>query len=378
MQDQKVIGIVGGGQLAKNLTYAALPLGFKVVVVEPEKSCVAKQAGAECIDASVYDAEALLELGRRCDYITIEIEHLKTDTLEEISKKGLAQVYPAAQTIRLIQDKFAQKEFFARHALPLGKFQKINAKQDISDLLKYYGSPLMLKTCFGAYNGLGNVLIKNSVDADTAWKKFSGVKLYAEKFIPFSTELAVMAARDVRGNVALHPIVETVHKRNICHETIAPARISDDIKKQVFQIANKVLSALEDVGIFGIEMFVTEDGEVLLNEVAPRVHNSGHYSLDACTISQFEQHIRAITGLPLGNPELLKPAVVMVNILGERNGPTYLTGVDQALKQTGVAVHIYGKSPTKIDRKMGHLNAWGEKIDDTLAAARKARKHINI
>lgn len=378
MQDQKVIGIIGGGQLAKNLTLAAVPLGFKVIALEPVKTNIAGQAGAEQIDGNLYDKKAIRKLIKRSDYVTAEIEHLDTKTLAKAAEKGKVKIRPAAQTIELIQDKYKQKCFFKEKNIPLGPFELISSKEDAANMLKKYNSPIMLKTRFGAYNGLGNALVKDSEDLDKAWKKLGAAKLYAEQFIPFSKELAVMAARDVKGKIVLHPIVETIHKRNICQETFAPASIDKTVQKSVESLAHKLLKALDDVGIFGIEMFLTKDNNVLLNEVAPRVHNSGHYTLDACLVSQFEQHIRAITGLPLGSTDLVAPAAVMVNILGERNGPTRIKGLDKALKVSKTAVHIYGKSPTKVDRKLGHINSLGKSVRQARRRARKARKLIDI
>lgn len=378
MEDQKVIGIVGGGQLAKNLTLDALPLGFKVIALEPLATNVAMQAGAEHIDSNLYDKNSLLELGEKSDYVTIEIEHLETKALKLIAKSGHASVFPSAATIELIQDKLAQKKFLANKKIAVAPFAEISSKKDALDFLHKCNSPIMVKTRFGAYNGLGNMLVRNEKELDHAWKKFAGTQLYAEKIISFSKELAVMAARDVQGNVVLHPITETIHKRNICQETLTPAAINDKIKQKAEKVARKTVATFHDVGIFGIEMFLTQEDEILINEVAPRVHNSGHYTLNGCLVSQFEQHIRAITGLPLGSTDLLAPACVMVNILGERNGPTRLKGLDKALAVPGVAVHIYGKSPTKVDRKMGHINAIGSTIKQARDRARKARKLINI
>lgn len=377
MKEGKTIGIVGGGQLGRMLTLAALPLGFDVVVVDPSENSPASQAGAKEITANLYDAVALKQLARVSDYITIEIEHLDVDILEEIEKLG-TPVNPSPAIVRIIQDKFKQKEFFAAAGIPVAPFVKIDSKADAKKALKEFGGKMLLKTRLGAYDGRGNMVIQAVKDIDTAFKKFGDSPLYAEKFVPFVKELAVMVSRGMNGEVALYPVVETIHQRNICVEVLAPADISPAIQKKALAVANAVGTHLKGAGMFGIEMFLTTDGEVIVNEIAPRVHNSGHYSMDAARTSQFEQHIRAISGLPLGDTRLTAPAAVMVNILGEHNRPTILNGLDSALSIPEVSVHVYGKSPTKIDRKMGHINATGKTVKQARARANKARKVLEI
>lgn len=377
MKEGKTIGIVGGGQLGRMLTLAALPLGFKVVVVDPSPNSPAAQVGASEITANLYDKQALKKLAKLADYITIEIEHLDVDILEEIEKLG-TPVNPSPSIVRIIQDKLKQKEFFASVGIPVAPFVAINSKNDAKKALKEFGGKMLLKTRLGAYDGRGNMAIENQKDIDAAFEKFSSTPLYAEKFIPFKKELAVMVSRGMDGSVALYPVVETIHQRNICVEVLAPADIPDDVQTKALKVASTVGKHLKGAGMFGIEMFLTNDDTVLVNEIAPRVHNSGHYSMDASRTSQFEQHIRAISGLPLGSTQLLAPAAVMVNILGEHDRPTIVSGLEHALSIPEVTVHIYGKSPTKVDRKMGHINATGKTIQEARTRANKARKVLSI
>ncbi|HEY5442502.1 MAG TPA: ATP-grasp domain-containing protein, partial [Candidatus Saccharimonadales bacterium] len=208
-----------------------------------------------------------------------------------------------------------------------------------------------------------------------AMSSFQGKPLYAEAFVPFQKELAVMVARDQQGNIATYPLTETIHERNICIETLTPAAVDE---KTAQQVALDVANHLEGAGVFGIEMFLTEDNQILVNEIAPRVHNSGHYTIEACQTSQFEQHIRAITGMELGPTDMTVPAAVMVNILGERDGPVMLKGVEEAGAEPHTSVHIYGKSPTKIDRKMGHITATGQTLEEARQRAHKAKEAISI
>lgn len=377
MESQKTIGIIGGGQLGRMLTLAALPLGFKVVVVDPNENSPAAQVGATEITANLYDPKALQQLAEQSDFITIEIEHLDVDVLDEIAKLG-TPVNPAPATIRLIQDKFRQKEFFSAAGIPVAPFTKVDSEEEALIALKKFDGKMLLKTRLGAYDGRGNMVVSSPADVKEGFKRFDGTPLYAEAFIPFEKELAVMVARSMNGDVALYPIVETVHERNICVEVLAPAGISSEVEKRATQVARQVGQLLEGAGMFGIEMFLTKTGEVLVNEVAPRVHNSGHYTTEASRTGQFEQHVRAIANLPLGDTSLVVPAAVMVNILGEHNRPTTLEGLEATLAIPSTSVHLYGKSPTKIDRKMGHITATGHTIKEARSRANKARKALSI
>ncbi len=377
MDNRGTIGIVGGGQLGRMLSLAAMPLGFKVIVVDPGKNSPAAQVGAEQIMGDLYDQAALERLADRADFLTVEIEHLDTKILEDIAKAG-KPVNPAPQTIRLIQDKFKQKEFLHASGVPVAPFCELTDSDSAKKALTKFGNKMLVKTRHGAYDGRGNMVVKNEADIKKAFELFDGKQLYAEAFVPFKKELAVMVARSIAGNVALYPIVQTIHERNICVEVLAPAPISDQERGKAEKVARNVAKLLDGAGTFAIEMFLTTDGKVLVNEIAPRVHNSGHYTIEASRTSQFEQHMRAIAGLPLGDTSMVVPAAVMINILGERNGETQLRGLDKVLGIPHTSVHIYGKSPTKVDRKMGHITATGKTIAEARRRARQARKQLDI
>lgn len=377
MINQKVIGIVGGGQLGRMLTLAALPLGFKVVVVDASDNCPAAQVGAEQIKGTLQDKQALRELAEKSDYITVEIEHLDTAILEEIAKAG-TPVNPAPSTIELIQDKYLQKKFLQQNGLPVAKFNKVDGFEQSRTLLKQFGGSMMLKTRRNAYDGRGNAVIRNEKELQTAFERFGDAELYAEKLVSFNKELAVIVAKDVNENVFVYPVVETVHKRSICTEVLMPAAVSRPVRTNAEAIASETVAHLKGAGVYAVELFLLQDDTIIINEIAPRVHNSGHITMNACRTSQFEQHIRAITGLPFGDTQMTGPAAVMVNVLGEQNSPTKLKGMDKALADPNVYVHIYGKSPTKIDRKMGHINALGDTITEARSAGRAARQHITI
>jgi 5-(carboxyamino)imidazole ribonucleotide synthase len=371
------IGIVGGGQLARMLIFEAKKLGFFVTVLDPTPNSPAGQVADKQILASLDDPKAMKTLAERSDFLTIEWELANSELLEELAKSGIS-VNPSAKTLEIIKDKLIQKQFLTKYKIPVAPFMAIETKDDIEKAAEELGYPLVLKARVGGYDGKGNVVIKNKTQIDYALKKLHGKSLYVEGWIPFSKEVAVMVARNTKGEIKTHPVVETVHKNNICHTVFVPARVTKNILKKSEETAAEVMKVLKGAGIFGIEMFVTKQGKVIVNEIAPRVHNSGHYTMDASLTNQFHQHIRAITGMPLGKTELIYPSVVMVNILGTRSGASEVKGMERALAIPGVFIHLYGKAETKIERKMGHINAVGKSINDAWKKARAARKYISI
>ena len=278
----------------------------------------------------------------------------------------------------MFQDKLEQKKLFEKGKIPQPKYIAVKCFQDLEKAVTKFGFPFILKARFNAYDGRGNALINKPEDLEKAWKKLNKNQLYAEEFVDFDKEIAIMVARDFDGKIALYSVVETIQKNNICHYVLAPAQISSLTIKKALDLATKTTKLLEGAGVFGIEMFKTKNNQVLINEIAPRVHNSGHYTIEACVTSQFEQHIRAVTGLPLGKTEMIVPASVMINILGNRFGSANVSGMDKALAIPNVAVHIYNKKDTKPERKMGHITVTGKTITEALKKAKLARKYISI
>lgn len=370
------VGIIGGGQLGRMLTEAAKPLGINIVVIDPSKNSPAHQAGAAEITAPLQDKQAIHELARRCDVITVEIEHLNASALHELESLG-KPVHPSAETIELIQDKLTQNNFLQKAGLPIAEFRQINnetdAKQAFDDFGKY-----VLKSRFGGFDGRGNAVISTAADIKPALQKLGEVPKYAEQFVPFKNELAIMVARSRHGKLTSYPVVETVHHNSICHLVMAPADISAAIAISADKLAKAAVAKLSGAGMYGVEMFLTTDNELLINEIAPRVHNSGHYTIEACATSQFEQHIRLVSDMPPGKTNIKVPAAVMINILGERNGPVQLAGVEEIANMKNVYLHLYGKSPTKVDRKMGHITAVADTIKSARKMAEQARKLISI
>jgi len=377
MQGQQTIGIVGGGQLGRMLTLAAHTLGFKVIVVDPGDNCPARQVGAQQIQAQLNDKSALRKLSRLADFITIEIEHVDSSLLERTFKNG-TPVNPAPSSIQLIQDKYIQKQYLQENDFSVAPFQAVNTFEQAETAFELFDESMLLKTRRNAFDGRGNAHVKTHKQLESAWRRFNGAGLYAEKTVNFSKELAVMVAKDFEGNIKTYPVVETIHQRSICIETQAPAQVSETTRDLAAIIATQAVKTLEGAGMFGVELFLLTGGSIVINEIAPRVHNSGHYTMNACATSQFEQHIRAITGLPLGETHLITPSAVMINILGERNAATEVSGMEKALRQPDTFVHLYGKSPTKVDRKMGHINANGVTIKTARKKAVKARQAMSI
>jgi phosphoribosylaminoimidazole carboxylase PurK protein len=262
--------------------------------------------------------------------------------------------------------------------IPVADFVQITDEESALKALTDFGGKMLLKTRHGAFDGRGNAVVSNPTELREAYETFGGNDLYAERFVPFTDELAVVLAKDIQGNVEVYPVVQTVHQRNICLEVLMPAPVKPTVADNATQIALDIAQYLEGAGVFAIEMFVVGDDEVIINEIAPRVHNSGHLTIEACETSQFEQHVRAITGMPLGSTLMKVPAAAMVNILGERDGPTEVKGLEDAQSVEGTTVHLYGKSPTKVDRKMGHVTSVGDTVEEARGRAQKARKLISI
>jgi phosphoribosylaminoimidazole carboxylase PurK protein len=362
----KTIGIAGGGQLGRMLAEAAHNLEFNVVVLDPTPNSPAAQVANEQIVGDYKDGAMLRALAEKSDFLTYEIESVNAEALEELSRT--MPVNPSPKTLAIIKDKLAQKRFLQQHNIPIAEF---------SDDVEGFGYPYILKARSGGFDGRGNALVEKVEDVQAAMEKLKGALAYAERVVAFEKELAIVAARTTDGQMQIFPLVETIHKNHICHMVLAPALVPKEIARKAHDLAQKVLASFDGAGVFAIEMFLV-NGEVLVNEIAPRVHNSGHFSIEACHSSQFEQHIRAITGMPLGDSSMKVPAAAMVNILGDRSGKAEPKGVEEAEAIEGVKVHIYGKMETRPERKMGHLTAVANTLDEAKEKAENARKLISI
>jgi 5-(carboxyamino)imidazole ribonucleotide synthase len=385
MQSKQVVGIVGGGQLGRMLTEAAHKLGFSVTVLDPTPDSPAGQVADKQIIGDFRDPLMVKELGEEVDYVTFEIELADDMALRELEARGVP-VNPSPATLAVIKDKYLQKKFLRKGSIPTADFIEVKTRDDAVKAGQDFGYPYVLKAKRDSYDGRGNATVSSEVGIDAAFTKLGNTtiygttgkrELYAEKWVPFSKELAVIVARGSQGEITVYPVVETIHKDHILDTVLCPAPIEESEKRKAESFARSVMEHLKGCGVFGIEMFLVGD-EVLVNEIAPRVHNSGHHTIEACVTSQFEQHIRAVTGMPLGDTSMKVPAAVMINILGDRTGPAQPKGIVEAEKIPGVKVHIYRKRETKPQRKMGHLTAIADTLDEALANAKSARATISI
>jgi len=376
----KKLGIVGGGQLGKMMILEAKRLGFFVAVLDPTEDCPAHSVCDYHIVAPLDDPKGYLELSKRVDVITYEWENISAEILESLEKEGHL-VYPSVASLKKIQNKFSQNSLFNSSGIPVPRFARVTSVEEIKELGKSenFGYPLMLKTTTGGYDGKGVAPIKAECDVEEAFRQLgSGIKeLMVEEFIDFQMEISVIVCRGITGDKTVYPVAENTHTNSILDTTIVPAGISEETKDKAIEIAYKVMSVYGGVGTFCTEMFLTAGGEIYVNEVAPRPHNSGHYTIEGCFANQFENHIRAITGLPFGDTNLIKPTV-MVNLLGESDGAANLAGIEEAYKAPNVQVHFYGKKESKKERKMGHYTVTGENTEEVYKQAIKLKKIIRV
>eukprot|EP00438_Fugacium_kawagutii_P025029 Skav213315 [mRNA] locus=scaffold1383:155088:168309:+ [translate_table: standard] len=370
--DKRTVGCLGGGQLGRMMVYAAHRLGVRMCILDPlGEQSPAGQVSELSVKGSFADAEKVRELASKCDILTLEVEHVNAEVLEELHQKGVP-VQPLPFVVKLIQDKYVQKVHLQKYNIPLPDFESVESEQQLHTIGEKFGFPMMLKSRFGAYDGRGNAVVANAATIPEAWKKLGGhegKKLYVEKWAPFKMELAVMVARgvDETMNVTMrtYPVVHTVQRDSVCFTCLTPpvgvtqkeqetgagpaAEHSIGLSELAQKVATDAIKSFGDArGIFGVEMFLLEDGSVLLNEIAPRPHNTGHYTMEACGVDQFEQHLRAVLGLPLGDCNLRVGGAMMVNILGQGQTPEMvaktMAPLRTALRVPDAGIHWYGKA----------------------------------
>jgi 5-(carboxyamino)imidazole ribonucleotide synthase len=373
-RDRITLGIIGGGQLAKMTAQAAAQLGCEVVILERQAEFPAGCVAARTLTGDWDDPDSLLDLALLADVVTLENEFVDAGVLAILEQRGHT-LWPSSTTMRLIQDKFVQKQTLAAVGLPVPRMRATERMEDVAAVASEWGFPLLLKARRNAYDGKGNVTLRSVGEIEAAWHKLRGHcgnPLFAEQFCPFTRELAVIVTRGVDGEVAIYPVVETVQRDHICHVVRMPAPVAPDIAGRAAELARRAVATVAGVGSFGVEMFLRDDGQILVNELAPRVHNSGHYTIEACACSQFENHVRAVLGWPLGSPTPYAPAAVMVNLLASADRPGRPQGLTAALSVPGAHIHIYGKARAADGRKMGHVTALGATAEAALDVARRA------
>ena len=357
------IGIIGGGQLGRMMALAAKEMGYKIAVLDPTKNSPCAQVADIEIVASYDDLKAIQHLAEISDVVTYEFENIDYRCLQWLEKH--AYLPQGSQLLSKTQNRFTEKNAIETAGLPVATYRLVQTQEQLTEAITELSYPSVLKTTTGGYDGKGQVVLRSEADIDEARKLANAAECILEKWVPFEKEVSVIVIRSVSGETKVFPVAENIHVNNILHESIVPARITEELSQKAIAYAKVLADELELVGTLAVEMFATADGEIYINELAPRPHNSGHYTQDACETSQFGQHIRAICNLPLGETNLLKP-VVMVNILGE-----HIEGVlRQVNRLTGCYLHLYGKEEAKAQRKMGHVNILNDNIEVALEKAK--------
>jgi len=371
------LGILGGGQLARLTGMAALSLGCEVRYFERTAVCHAAWSAPGLVVADWADHEALAGFAAEVDVITLENEFIDAATLLWLEECG-HQVFPTAASVARIQDKLIQKQSLVSAGLPVAAFRAVGSMEEVHAAARDLGWPLVLKTRRDGYDGKGNFTLAGPERVAEGWGRLGGRGLYVEACWPIARELAVIVTRGRDGAMVTYPVVETVQRDHICHVVEAPAAISPELAARATALARQAVAVFGGCGSFGVELFLSAAGELAINELAPRVHNSGHYTLDACACSQFENHVRAVLGWPLGSTRMTSPAAVMLNLLGAGEGAGKPHGLSQALRVPDVRVHLYGKATSSPGRKMGHVTAVGDTVAAARAAAARAAREIHF
>ncbi|WP_201006993.1 5-(carboxyamino)imidazole ribonucleotide synthase [Paenibacillus glycanilyticus] len=362
------IGVLGGGQLGRMMALAGSAMGYRFVALDPTTDAPCGQV-ADQIVAAYNDREAARELARRADVITYEFENVDADVAAMLMSESY--VPQGSELLYTTQHRLREKRAIEAAGVRVAPYSEIGSSEELRAAAEKFGLPCVLKTAMGGYDGKGQWVIRSFDEIEEAYETLSraGVELVLEQFIKFDKELSVIAARSPQGEIKAFPAAENIHVENILHLSIVPARIAESVQKEAEKLAVKIAEGLGVVGLIAVELFLTADGELFVNELAPRPHNSGHYTMEACRTSQFEQHVRAVCNLPLGDTELLTP-VVMVNVLGQHVEPLLarMAKHDEAASRLNVApkVHLYGKKDAVFKRKMGHVNVLAGDVQQAL------------
>ena len=367
------VGVLGGGQLGRMFTLQARTMGYRVVVLDPAAESPAGAVANHHIQAPYDDPQALSELSSSCAAITTEFENVPAASLDILARSSL--VRPPVEAVATAQDRIAEKTYLQSHGIPTARFQAVRNIGELNAAVAVLHMPALLKTSRLGYDGKGQELVRSPEGAVRAFERLGRVPCVLEERLTLETELSVVLARGADGDVAPFPVAENRHENGILETSVVPARIPDALAREARELATGLAEEMEYVGVLGVELFVANRGRLLVNEMAPRPHNSGHYTLDACSADQFEQQLRALCGLPLAKPWLLSP-VAMINLLGDLwNGgePRW----EEALKRPGVRLHLYGKAEPRPGRKMGHLNCLGPDPDRALATAIETRDALS-
>ncbi len=368
----KTIGVLGGGQLGRMLAQAVKRLGGRIHVYEPQAKCPAGAVADKEVNAPYEDIAALSAFARECEVVTYEFENVPAAPLRAI--EHLTKLRPRWQVLETTQNRSREKNWLKQNGFPHARFAEVAAGGDLAGGIRAVGVPCVVKTADFGYDGKGQLKVMAEADVAAAVKRFTGQPVVIEQFIDFACEVSAVVARSANGEVQVFPIAENIHTNHILDFSIVPARVAPTVIAAAETMARQVAAKIDLLGVLGVEFFVTRTGEVLINELAPRTHNSGHYTLDACATSQFEQQARAICGLPLGSVALTSP-VVMVNLLGDiwSGGEPRWVLLDQ---YPAARLHLYGKAEARVGRKMGHLNVLAPDGESALALARRLKTQL--
>lgn len=372
------VGILGGGQLGRMMAAAAMPLGVGVRFYQDSDSGPAAPA-AHVTTGDWTDVDALKSFLDGCSVVTLDNEWVDLNALSKLLPSGVS-LWPSPDTMALIADKGVQKNHAKEQGLPLGEYRVADSLEAAIEAAQALGYPMVAKRPHHSYDGYGNRTVRDEAELRTAYAELTGDdgRLLLEAFVDFVRELAVMVARRPGGEDVVYPVAHTVQKDHRCDAVEVPAPVSDTVFSAAAELARKVASVYDCVGVVGVELFELADGTLLVNELAPRPHNSGHYTIDACVTSQFENHLRAVLDLPLGSPALKRPAAVMINVLGHRKGDTSSASLADALAVSEASIHLYGKQDVRPGRKMGHVTALGDTLEAAEALARKAADSLRL
>ena len=367
------IGIIGGGQLGRMLAIAARQMDYRTVVLDPDPNCPTSQVADGQVTAAYASRDASMQLARSTDVVTYEFENVDADSVSAAAE--LKPVHPSPDVLRTAQHRLHEKNALLKAGIPVAPFRNVESLNDLQSASDALGYPMVLKTATQGYDGKGQVIITRAEDIEQSYEKLNKgrTELIVEQFIPFKMEISTICARTVDGKTATFPPSENIHSNHILDVSIVPARIDESVIENARSLAADIALQLDVVGLISVEMFVTKENEILVNELAPRPHNSGHYTMDGCDTSQFEQLVRVLAGMPIVEPKLHSPTV-MVNLLGEvwedtDGNPDW----ERALELPGVSLHLYGKSEARKGRKMGHINVVADTVEDALYIATESR-----
>lgn len=381
LSTQFVIGFLGAGQLARMSSLEAFRLGMQVAVFSDRSEDEPVQfMTPHSYNGSFDNSESMLDFASKCDVITLENEFIDSHILAELERDSGRSIFPSPDSFKLIENKLVEKKTFENAGIPVTPYALVRSSHEMERFGDKHGWPFILKSSKGGYDGYGNETVMNSSEAAEAFASLggdAGHEIIAEAFVEFTHELAVQVARNERGHV-VYPCVETVQEDHICVAVKSPAQVDRTIRQQAQEMAILATEAIDGKGIFAYEFFLTKEGDLLLNESAPRPHNSGHYTIEGCVTSQFENHVRAVCGLPLGNTSLVKPSAVMINLLGTHKRKAAIENAEAALSEPNGHLHSYGKIQSKPGRKMAHYTLLGDDMEYTYRRALELTANIKI